>query len=108
MVERPGGKWELQQVKYAKHKVEGLDGGTDVWSEENPFGRQPLGLRIEALTSAGAYDAEGNITVIGFSGDDEFNAPASANGVTLSLETTTDDVKSGSVSGVLSAANTGA
>jgi len=57
--------WTFRPARYEKHKVERVDGRSNVWQVENEFGRQPLQLRIEALMSAKPYDCPGNITLAG-------------------------------------------
>ena len=101
----PDGRWRFRRMHYAKHKVEGINGWSNVWSTGNPFAAQPVQLRIEALMSAGPYDAPGNVTVADFADAKAFDGRASAKGVTLALATTSDRVKAGKVSGVLTATN---
>jgi len=99
------GRWRFHPVQYAKHKVEGVNGWSNVWSTENPFAAQPVQLRIEALMSARPYEAPENVTVVDFSDVKAFSERASAKGVTLTLATTAERVKAGKISGVLTATN---
>ncbi len=102
-----GGRWRFRRVQYAKHKIEGVNGWSNVWSTDNPFDAQPVRLRIEALLSAGPYDADGNVTLADFAKPGDFADRASAKGVTATLESTSEHVKAGKVSGALTAANAG-
>jgi hypothetical protein len=43
-----------------------MNNWSNVWTVTNKFGRQPLQLRIEALMSAGNYDAPTNPTLADF------------------------------------------
>lgn len=102
----PEGKWQFQPVQYAKHKVENLEGWSNVWTVNNKFDRQPLRLRIEALLSAGAYDAPDNIVLANFGEVGDFPERATAQGMTVSLQPSSDQVKVGPASGCLTASNT--
>lgn len=99
--------WRFRRVHVAKHKVEGVNGWSNVWTVANPFGEQPVRLRIEALMSAGPYDAPGNVTVADFADAKGFADRASAAGVTVGLDSTTTHVKAGACSGALTVTNTG-
>jgi hypothetical protein len=117
------GEWQLLPRQYVKHKVEAVDGVTDVWSSHNKFGRQPIKLRIQALTAAGPYDAAGNIVLAGFENSDEFSDrrptevilnsgrtysyPAAAPGLTAEIRPSWDRLKSGAASGCWTARNGG-
>lgn len=101
----PDGSPILRPVQYARHRVEGIDGWSDTWTVENPFGEGPAGIRIEALYSAGPYgtdggtesDAEGDaggnakgdagrsIVVAGFEEPGEFAGRGAAEGVVMRL-----------------------
>ncbi len=101
------GRWRFRRVQHAEHRVEGMNGWSNVWSASNPFAQQPLRLRIEALMSAGPYDAPANITLTDFADAREFADRAAAQGVTFELQRASDLVKAGKFSGVFSASNAG-
>jgi len=119
----PDGEWEFLPRQYIRHKVEAVDGVRNVWHINNKFGRQPLGLRIQALMSAGSYDALDNIVLADFQKPDEFNDrgvteiilnsgktyvyPAAAPGLAAEVRPSTAQVKAGGISGCWTAANTG-
>ncbi|MCK5801848.1 MAG: hypothetical protein KAI66_03400, partial [Lentisphaeria bacterium] len=99
------GEWQFRQVQYAKHKVQGLEGWSNTWKTENRFGRQPVKLRIEALYSTGAYEADGNITLADFSDAKDFPTRNARKGLAASLTPSTKLVKGGSQSGCYKASN---
>ncbi|OGV69519.1 MAG: hypothetical protein A3K19_27855 [Lentisphaerae bacterium RIFOXYB12_FULL_65_16] len=100
------GEWQFHPVRYDKHKVVGLDGWSNTWTATNKFERQPLQLRIEALMSAGPYDAPGNVTLADYTASDAFPVLAAQPGITGKLESSTAQVRAGTVSGLFSATNT--
>jgi len=101
------GKWRFRQAIYAKHKVDGINGGPNIWTTGNPFGPQPLRIRIETLMGAGPYDAPDNPTLIDFADSKALPERAAAGGVSLDVATTTEQVKAGKCSGVLTVSNAG-
>jgi len=106
LVTGPQGQWQFRPVQYAYHKVEGINGWSNNWQVHNPFGQQPLRLRIEALSAAGPYDAEGNVVLADYADPNEFPDRAANEGVALDLEPSTDRVKVGASSGRLTASST--
>ncbi|MDD3546145.1 MAG: hypothetical protein PHG96_12440 [Kiritimatiellae bacterium] len=119
----PDGEWEFLPRQYARHKVEAVDGVTNVWRFENKFGPQPVKLRIQALMAAGPYDAADNIVLADFQKPDEFNErepteiilnsgktysyQAAAPGLTGDIKPSSAPVKAGPVSGCWTAKNSG-
>ncbi|MFZ2641856.1 MAG: hypothetical protein WA117_12730 [Verrucomicrobiia bacterium] len=99
LVEQPRGRFQFRRVQYDKHKVSGLDGWSNEWKTANKFGRQPLQLRIEALMSAGPYDASGNITLADFADTGEFAKRVPPAAISAKLEPSSQCVKAGKVSG---------
>ena len=97
------GEWQFRRVQYAGHKVGGLDGWSDRWTVANKFGRQPLQLRIEALLSAGPYDAPGNITIADFADTSGFTKRVPHAAISAKFEPSSQCVKAGKVSGCYSA-----
>lgn len=100
------GNWQLRQVRYSKHKVEGLDGRTNVWTVKNNYGTQPLRLRIEALVSAEPYDSANGQVIADFKKAEEFDTIGAQAGVVVKLESSTDQVTTGEVSGCFTATST--
>jgi hypothetical protein len=72
----------------------------------NGFSAQPLRFRIEALMAAGPYDAPGNAILADFATPNQFPQRAAAQGVTAAVTLSKDQVKTGSLSGCLTAAST--
>ncbi len=107
LVESAKGKFEFRRVQYDKHKIAGLDGWSNEWKVTNKFGRQPLRLRIEALMSAGPYDAPGNITLADFADAAGFAKRVPTAAIAAGLEPSSQCVKTGKVSGCYTATNKG-
>jgi hypothetical protein len=99
------GQWQLRQVRYDKHKVTAIDGTGNVWRVENPCGRQPMRMRIEALASAGPYDHSDSITLVDFAQANPWTERAQAEGVTAEYEASKEQVKDWPISGKLTAVN---
>ena len=95
----------FRPMQYTRHKVEGIDGWSNVWRVTNRFGRQSVQLRIEALSGIGPYDAEGNPTVAVFRDANEFPDGAAAPGMTSRLSPSASHVRVGDTSGEYRAAN---
>ncbi|NQT11972.1 MAG: hypothetical protein HQ582_04430 [Planctomycetes bacterium] len=105
LLEAADSEWQFRPVQYDKHKVQGVDEGSDTWTVANRFGRQPLKLRIETLMAAGPYDDPGNPTLADFADTAEFADRATQPGISAKLETSTDQIKVGAASGRLTATN---
>lgn len=101
------GRWRLRPVVYDKHKVECLDDWSRCWKVSNPFGPQPVRLRIEALVSISPYETPESATVVDFADTADFSEHAANTGVTADLRPNTELVKAGKVSGAFTASNTG-
>jgi hypothetical protein len=86
LVGDPDRNWAFRPVRYAKHKVEAIDGRSNVWEVVNEFGPQGAQLRIEALMSAKSYDAPENVTLSGFVEPEESSRQMAAPGVDFTLE----------------------
>ena len=99
------GKPQLRPVRYEKHKVESITGESATWAVTNTFERQPLRLRLEVLMSAEPYGTTNAVTLAGFTTPAEFSDAAQAKGVTASLALSTNQIKAGVSSGLLTATN---
>jgi len=99
-------QWYFRPVQYDKHKVERLENWTNQWQTNNPYNEQPIKLRIEALTSAGAYDSSENVTLTDFNNKNVWKKQAS-NGLHFELSPSSEKLKTGKVSGKFSANNSG-
>jgi hypothetical protein len=80
-----GGRPTFRPAIHERHRVEGLDGWSDSWTVESPFGDGPLRLRIEALLSAGPYDDPEAIVIEDFADAGDFADRAAAPGVKVDL-----------------------
>jgi hypothetical protein len=97
--------WQFKPVQYATHRVESAEAWSSRWTTTNPFSAQPLRLRIEALMTAGPYDAEGNLTLADFATAGEFSQRAVGAGIAADLRPSKDQIKAGGVSGCYTAMN---
>ena len=104
--QKADGEWQLRPMQYAKHKVGGINGWSNIWQTHNQFGSQPLQLRLEALMSAGSYDSPENIILADFSDAGDFPDREAAPGISATLDASTAPVKSGAVSGCYTASST--
>jgi len=91
-------KWKFRPIHYDKHKIEGVNHPTSAWEAENTFHRQPVKLRIEALMSAGSYNDTVNVVLADFSDSKNFAENIHAEGVTSSLQQSSEQMKSGELS----------
>ncbi len=101
------GGWQFRPAQYAKHRIEAGE-WSRVWRVENTFARQPARLRIEALMSAGPYDAPGNIPVADFTKPEQFSSTSAAGDFRAELKASQDQIKTGGASGLYAATNSGA
>ncbi len=99
------GTWQVLPAAYAKHKVSGLDGGSNRWVVKNTFAKQSARFRIEALMGAAAYDSPEAAVIEDFSSPDSFGVRGAESGVSATLETSTEQVKTGTASGLFSASS---
>jgi len=99
-------EWKLRPIQYSKHKVEGINGWSNIWKVHNKFGKQPLQLRIEALISAGHYNSPENVTLADFSDAGDFSNQDAESLISANLQPSSTQVKIGPVSGFYTASNT--
>jgi hypothetical protein len=101
------GTWRFRPAHHDPHTAAVSEPWSLSWSTENPFGDQPVKLRIEALMSTGSYDAQGSIVLADLSDPRVFaGPPVAAEGVsaTFALAPTPDTQEP---AGVLAATNSG-
>ncbi|MBP7054070.1 MAG: hypothetical protein KBE65_23930 [Phycisphaerae bacterium] len=77
------GAWRFRPAHYDAHTAAVSEPWSLSWSATNPFGDQPVKIRIEALMSAASYDDPGNIVLLDLSEPNVPN-PTCADGVTAS------------------------
>lgn len=99
------GAWRFRPIRYDKHKVEAIDTHSNLWQLKNEFGSQPLRLRIEALLSAGSYDAPGNIVMADPADPSAFTGHHSPPSISAELTASSDQIKTGTASGCFTATN---
>ncbi len=105
LLQTPSGEWQFQPVEYDKHKLQGRQNQASRWTVNNRFASQPLRLRIEALSAAGAYDDPGNVTLTDFSDPADFADRAAQPGISADLQASTEETKAGQRSGRFTATN---
>ncbi len=88
--QRSDGHWQFRPVHYDAHRTTSLDKQSLSWTANNRFAAQPIRLRIEALLSAGPYEAAENIALANFTTPDEFAERKSKADVTAMLEYVSD------------------
>lgn len=93
-----GGKPQLREAEYFKHKFESYDGRTAEWAVNNRFDEQPARIRIEALWSAAPYDVKGGVVLVDFEQPDDFTIRSSADGVKAEIRSAEE--KDGRIGGV--------
>jgi len=79
------GKWKFQSMQYSKHRINGINGWSNIWNMESKFDNQPLKLRMETLMSAEPYDSAESILVSDFTDMSLFSDRANAQGINASL-----------------------
>jgi hypothetical protein len=104
----PQNRDRFKPVFYKTHKVVDIKQPGSSWEVENTFGGQPVNVRIEALMSVEPYDSPNAFTIADFSNPDVFGLEhKAANGLSFDFRTTSDQVKSGGINGVLTVKNNG-
>ena len=97
-------KWGVRPVRYAKHKVQGLDGWSNAWTVANPFGDTPAQFRIEALYAAAPYDSPEAVVLEDFASVDQLAAQSTQAGVSAAIATTQEQsIVEGGTSGLFTA-----
>ncbi len=76
--------WRFRSAHYDPHTAAVAEPWSLSWKAANPFGEQPVKIRVEALMSAASYDDPCNVVLLDLS---ESNAPmpACADGVTATV-----------------------
>lgn len=80
------GAWKLTPVDMPVHRISTLGNGSERWTIQNRFAKQPLGARIEALYSVADYDDPKHIPVLDSSNLAEFRQATTSASVSLRLE----------------------
>ncbi len=102
------GNPRFRPVNHDTHRVESPEPWSSAWTAENPFGRQPVKLRIEALMSVEPYGSPNAVVLADFSGSGPFGKERlAAPGLTFDFRAETGRVKAGGASGLLAVRNSG-
>lgn len=89
------GWWRFTPAHLAKHRISAMGNGSERWVTNNPFVRQPLRLRLEALYSVAPYDDAQATELADFADPGTLNNRRNAAGVSSQVELETEDVKAG-------------
>lgn len=79
------GNWRFRPVHSEARTVSAAEPWSLAWTVENPFERQPLRIRLEALMSTSSYDDPGNVTLFDPGDAERFPPLRSAEGVSANL-----------------------
>ena len=78
---------QFRPMHYDAHKIDALTGAGETWHTDNPYTRQPVKLRIEALASVAAYDDPKSVVVEDFKDPAQFTERSSQTSVTAAFRT---------------------
>lgn len=101
------GSWNFKPVAYQKHKVTGTNHPSARWTVNNEFDTQPVRLRIEPLMSVKPYNDKDNVVLADFSIPEKFSNTGTANGVSGSINSSTEKAVSGETCSIFSARSSG-
>jgi hypothetical protein len=104
----PSGAWLFTPVKMSAHRVSRLGNGSEAWTSHNPYSKQPLSARIEALYAAAPYDSPSRVPLAVAADFPSFKIATAASSIALALAEVTTDTKGGGSNLRLQAENKGA
>jgi hypothetical protein len=105
LVHDDSGTWQFRPTACESHVASCAEPWSLAWTVENPFAKQPVTFRLEALMAAGSYDDPNNIILADLSDASQFEgSPHTATGVTASL---TRGPSAADLAGVFAATNSG-
>jgi hypothetical protein len=106
LITNAAGQWRFRRSHSAPHTASPAEPWTLSWRVNNPFARQPLRLRLEALESAAAYEDPKAVVLADFTNlpANEWT-PTAAEGVSFTPSKT--NMEDGKTVGALAATNTG-
>ncbi|MBT3379752.1 MAG: hypothetical protein HN742_31825 [Lentisphaerae bacterium] len=99
------GDWQFRPEEHDRHKVESREAWSSTWTVENSFDSQPPALRIEVLTAARPYDSSDGKVLADLGEVGVLPQVAAQPGIAATLEPSTAQVRTGTVSGCFSATN---
>lgn len=99
-----GGQTQFRPAAYSANTIS-LENNSGQAVVRNPYGAQPLRLRIETLFQPDAYDLPGNRVLADWNSAGEFGPAATQQGVTASLDPASREAGNG-LGAVLAAENT--
>ena len=99
------GSWQFYPLQASKHRVTAMGNGSEAWMVRNPYGKQPLRVRLEALYAVDPYDSPRGTEITDFAGVATAWTLQEAKGVSQAVNLTTDMVKVGAQSLQITARN---
>lgn len=101
----PNGEYDVYPVRYEpRHRITGLDDGSQIWTSANTFERQPIKLRLRAECTPAAFGDASNIVLTDFADISDFKT-AGSGGISGTFAVSEERVKEGKVSARFEAAN---
>ena len=92
------GNWRFRRAYYNPHTASCSEPWSLSWTAKNPFSKQSLKFRLEALMAAGSYDDPNNIVLADLTNQDHFTkSPRTASGVTAAPAKKTIGPEQGSI-----------
>jgi hypothetical protein len=102
----PAGEWRFTPAAMRAHRVSRLGSGSESWTAHNPFARQPLAARIEALYAAAPYESPRRVPLLDAADFAALKTATAGPSVTLALSREADPAHGDCLR--LSAGNAGA
>ncbi len=99
------GQWAFRPASYSRHKIT-AETGAEQLVINNPYGPQPLRVRIEALLDAEDYDSPAGTVLADPRNPGEFGPAETQQGVTATLERLPENAAGEGIGAVLVARNT--
>lgn len=92
------GNWRFRRAYYDPHTASCSEPWSLSWTAKNPFSKQPVNFRLEALMAAGSYDDPNNIVLADLTNQDHVSGPPrTASGVTAAPAKKTNGPEQGSI-----------
>ena len=97
------GRSRIRRMENIKHKIDSLDPASGNWTYNNGFKSQPAKLRIQGLMSIADYNNPSAVTLADFSDTSAFNINQAAPGTSISISSSSEQIKIGDKSGCIKA-----
>ena len=108
LVQDASGRWNIHRITYGPdHVAKSRASATASWTQCNPYGDQPLRVRIRAKSHQAGYGEAQNIVLTDFNEVEKFRSRTSADQVNISLAVSTGSTPVGSQSWEITGTNAG-